>query len=178
MVKRLTGIALTFCMFLWAGACSSDDDGCRSAGTMSGTWSDGQELKFNDSFFTKKDTDTTIGVQAYFLTEYCRNRIQFSISDLHKVAGRQNLVRYNDDGILGLGTTSVTTLDHDAITELYFLDTLRPHYIDIDEIGNNTIRGVLNATYIVGENEPRFWSFADTLYFNNTNFEWQWVEPQ
>ncbi len=142
---------------------------------MSGTWSDGQELKFNDSFFTK-DTDTTIGVQAYFDTEFCRHRILFSISDLRKVTGRQNLVRYNGDGIYGPGTTSITTLDTDAITELYFLDTLRPHYIDINEIDTHTVRGVLNATYIVWEKEQRAWSFADTLYFENTNFEWEWVK--
>ncbi|VAW14364.1 hypothetical protein MNBD_BACTEROID03-705 [hydrothermal vent metagenome] len=105
---------------------------------MSGTWSDGQELKFNDPFFTK-DTDTTIGAQAYFVTEFCRNRIKLSISELYKEVGWQNLVRNNMDGIFVIGTTILRTLDHDATTELYFLDTLQPHYIDINEIGNHSI---------------------------------------
>lgn len=161
-------------MFLWAGACSSDEDGCTSRGMMSGTWSDGQELRFNDSFFTE-ETDKTIEVQAYFDTKFCRHRIQFS-TELQKAVGRQNLVRYNADGNFVTGSTILSTLDHDAVTELYFLDTLRPHYIDINEIGNNTVRGVLNATYVVWEKEARNWSFADTLYFNNANFEWEWVE--
>lgn len=153
-------------------SCSSDEEeeGCRESGVLSATWSDGQALKFNYNVFTEEQGG--IGVQSVSDAEFCAPRVSISITDVATIVGRQELIRYNRDGNFVDGSIWVRTMDTDALTEVYLLDTLQPRWIDIDEVSTNRINGVINATFALEESTVnKAWNFPDTLRFNQERFE-------
>lgn len=171
MIKKTISFFISFSLVIIASCSSDDGESCRNNGFLSGTWSDGQELKFNYNVFTQDESDL-VEIQSFHDVEFCAFRVGLSVTQISKEVGRKNLIRYNRNGNFSPLSTWVYTLDTDALTEAYLLDSSQNNWIEITEIESNRIKGVINATYIIEEDTSfRAWDFPDTLRFDEANFE-------
>lgn len=171
MIKQLTFLILSILVASLSSCGKDDDEGCRESGALSATWSDGQALKFNYNIYTDEAGDK-FGIQSTADVEFCAPRVSLSVTDISAAVGRYNLVRYNRDGIFIEGSVWVRTMDNDALTETYLLDTLKTHWIEVNEVGDNRIKGVITATFALEEETVnKAWNFPDTLQFKQEMFE-------